>query len=527
MAIRYKVKIINNPNGLPIRENPISTSNQVGNIANGRETIVNDTRTNLDGSVWFQLEDTSNWVLYQFKGMVNLKLLKNLSVDTTSGNTDNTQPPNNQILQTSYTTPSTETGRTQNSEKSVADSNSYVMGSTDKPTALVQTEPTLKELRLLYKNLEAGVKKGYTIKSSYRPYDVLQQNESSYPPVITRDKHLEYVYDYTANTNFLKSSIQTVKENLNVPSAYSRDQLNILMNSSFNRYNITYPDYMLNGLSGVVFFTRPDLYLVDDGIGDKKKKNTNSVFLEQVLNDPQLFYISRTNEFVLKQLTLEYSTSHQFIPLLCNTCKSLDVSDESVETLDIGETFSGYKMQYARHSIRSLVSGTFNCKFQESYDLAVTHMMQAWCSYESAVYLGTMLPKTEYIGKRILDYACSAYLFIVDRTNTIKYFTKYYGVFPINVNKSVYSYDDGSPIHFPEQNITFAYFHREDLSPRIIMDFNKHSNLPFNYKLDHEMDLGHAGRTWSGPPFVEVHHISNGTPSGTDQFILRYRPETN
>ena len=497
--------------------NPVANSSKVGVLSNGEEITIDSTKTSLDGATWFRIEGDNTWIMYQYKGAFNLKIIKDLSSAIVSPDVVGSDVGGSigGVVNTVYTKPSLETGNTKDagSETNVK-GNSYVPGGTaQQATSSSDSSAILSDTSQYYIDLEEGIKKGYTIPSSFRYRDVAQQNEASYPPVISQDKRGEIIYDYSINTDFLSNSIQKIKENLNIPSAYTRDELNVLMNESFNRYNIVYPDYLLTGLSGVVFFTRPDIWVTDD----------NGNYIDQVQNDPQLYYISRTNSMVLKQLTLGYSGKHEFIPLLCNTCKSMDVSDESIETVDIGETFSGYKLQYARHGIRSLVSGTFNCKFQESYDLAVTHMMQGWCSYESSVYLGTMMPKTEYIGSKILDYACDAYLFIVDRENTIKFYSKYYGVFPINVNKSIYSYDDGSPIHLPEQNITFAYFHREDLSPRIIVDFNKHSKLPYIYKSDHETALGHGGRTWSGPPFVEVISVPNGTAEKSDQLKLRYR----
>ena len=516
--MRYKAKVINNPNGLAIMDQAFNTAQKVGALSNGEEIIVDLSRATIDGGTWLRIESTKQWVLYQHKGATNLKLVQNLGAGSPSARPEDDNTSVGGVIGTIYTKPSLDTGNTAQREKeeqaaAKPNSNSYAPGSNQKPSVSGTTSSDLIEAEDYYSKLEDGIKHGYTIPTTYRPYDVLQQNEGSYPPVITKDTKGNIVYDYEINTDFLQNSIQKIKENLNIPSAFTRDQLNLLMNQSFNRYDIVYPDYLLSGLSGVVFFTRPDIWVTDD----------NGNYIDQVENDPQLYYISRTNSMILKQLTIGYSGVHEFIPLLCNTCKSMDVSDESVDTLDIGETFSGYKMQYARHSIRSLVSGTFTCKFQESYDMAVTHMMQGWCSYESAVYLGTMLPRTEYIGDKILDYACDAYLFLVDRMNTIKFFTKYYGVFPINVNKSVYSFDEGSPIHFPEQSITFAFFHKQDLDPRIIVDFNKHCKLPLKYRLDHEDALGHGGSTWSGPPFVEVKKVPNGTKEQSDQLFLRYR----
>ena len=511
MAIRYKVKIINNPNGAAIKEIPSISSSSVGSVANGTELIVDNVKTSIDRSVWFHVEGTNNWILYQRDGELSAKLVKNIGeTQSSSGTTTDDGYQGNS--ETVYAPTKIETGRGEEDETSY--SGSYAPGM-DSQTGYVDDSSN----PVYIDETEDGESKGYVaIGLHYR--DTLQQNSMSYPPKKGNDGNGEIIYDYTVDTNFLKDSIQKVKVNLNIPSAFDRDQLNILMNNSFNRYDIAYPDYMLNGLRGSVFFTRPDLWLLDD----------DGNYLDQVTNDPQLYYISRTNDMVLKQLTLAYTSSHQFIPLLCNACESLDINDESVEVFEnIGETWTGNKMQYARHSIRSMVAGTFSCKFRESYDLAVTHMIQGWCNYESSVYIGTMLPKTEYIGDKILDYACDVYMFLHDRTNTIKFFSKFYGVFPISVNKSVYSYDSGGDaINFPEQNITFAYMAKKDLSPEIIVDFNKHSSkLDPIYKADMDKDTGNPGTTWSGPPFVDIVTVSNGTTAKSDILKLRYRQKTS
>ena len=81
-------------------------------------------------------------------------------------------------------------------------------------------------------------------------------------------------------------------------------------------------------------------------------------------------------------------------------------------------------------------------------------------------------------------------------------------------------------MHFPEQNIQFAYFAKADLDPSTIVEFNAHSRLPLTYKTDHDDALGHGGNTWSGPPFVEMVHVEDGTIGGADRLYLRYRPNT-
>lgn len=488
MAIRYRVKIINSPNGCVVNQNPTSSGASVGTLSNGDDVIVNNSKIAPDGSIWFQVEGNGGWILYQNKGKISgVKITQDISHTTIP---EDTKTP---IV----------------------------------PTTLPNTGNAA--LDRYYEELIKTVQKtkkqeSYTVYSpslSYRPLgmgntgtDILQQNTNQYPPMKTIQPNGEKEYDfYTIIDKDMQEAIQQIKKNMNIPTAYDRLEISQLNNTSFNRYNIVYPDSLLYGLKGVVFFTRPDLWVTDD----------NGYFLDQVQNDPQLYYLSRSNGEVLKQLTYGYSGEHEFAPILCNKCRSLDIGDETLETSDIGETFIGYKMAYARHSVRSMAGGTFSCKFEETYDLAITHMMQAWCSYESAVYIGSMLPKTEYIGDKILDYACDAYLFLVDRTNSIRFWTKFIGVFPTNVSKSIYSYDEGSNIHLPEQNITFSYFDRDDLNPESLIQFNRHCRLPKTYRPEYDPKLGHGIPTWSGPPFVELVQEQNGANAKADVFKLRYR----
>lgn len=511
MDMNYKVKVINNPNGLPLRDSPVLTSSTSGTLANGKDFIANDMKTSMDGTVWFHISEYNKWAVYQSKNTTNMRILGEVVAETVKeivkDATDAAVNAALSVVNPTMIKPAIESATSALKELALLNA----AKSEDLTLKVQQEKPSTKTETYISTTETASV--SFQVLADWFGKDKLQQNNELYPTVISKDNHDEYVYDWSMDTRPLADAITKIKRDMNIPSGYTRDELNILMNNSFNRYKITYPDYMASGLHGVAFFTRPDLNLVDD----------NGNYLEQVTYEPQLYYITRNNSMVLKQLTASYTGAHEFLPLLCNTCKSLDVNDESVDTIETGETFSGNKIMYAKHNIKSLVAGTFNCRFIDSYDMAVTHLFQGWCTYESNVFLGTMSPKLEYIGSGQIDYAGDAYVFMLDRMNAIKFFTKYYGVFPTSVGKSAFSYNEGDPQHFPEQNITFAYFAKEDLNPTSIVEFNAHSGLPFIYKTDHDNKLGHGGNTWSGPPFVELKNVYNGTSEGSDQLYLRYR----
>ena len=283
------------------------------------------------------------------------------------------------------------------------------------------------------------------------------------------------VYDWemnhaeTYNGVSILSLFDTISENIEIPSFFTKNEITKKYHMDFNRFRKEFPDLYLKNTMSVVIFTRPDLNLFEDG-------KINSY----VASDPRSNLIL-TNHKVLGQLLTANGTekeSHQFNPLLSNLAQSLEIADDSVDVLETGETFTGYKMQYSKHNIKSITSGNLNIKYKETHELDVTNMHQLWVDYQSNVYRGLFTPKREYIYNKELDYACDIYYFLLDQDGeTIKFWSKYYGVFPHNVPKSVYSYDFGSQVSLPELSITYSYIYKEDLSPISLIEFNRNTGI--------------------------------------------------
>lgn len=356
--------------------------------------------------------------------------------------------------------------------------------------------------------------------------DPVQVNQNSYPVHIGTDSSGRNKYDYFIRIqNDMREELEAIKKNLNIPSAYTRLELNKLFHTKFNRFRVEYPDYFLNNTKGYVAITRPDLNIFQDG-----------EIHPQIARDPQLQYIMNADFSAAKSLTKGFSSSHHFIPLLTNTITSLDVSDENIDTLETGETFTGYKTQYAKSNIRSMTAGTISLKFPETYNMGITHIHQLWCGYESGVYRGLLKPKDKYIWSKILDYACDIYYFLIDVEDMVlRYWCKYTGCFPLNVNKSTFAFDIGSQISHPDINVSYAYFTREDLSILNLNEFNNNSggkNSSFRYKTNYitspeqlaGLPFGTVpGNTWSDPPFVQALTVPSGMSRDSKLFALRFR----
>ncbi len=349
--------------------------------------------------------------------------------------------------------------------------------------------------------------------------DIAFDNGSSYPLQKGKNRSGEYQYDWSLNTAEIDAQVDIIRKNLNIPSLYNVQQVNRLMHTQFNRYKIAYPDFERNALIPYVFMTRPDLNLyATDG----------KTVLDQFYAVPSLQYLIEAYPMTARTLTLDFDNTHDFNPLLCNRIASLDVQDDVLEVGETGETFTGYKSQYAKHNIKGKTAGSFTIKFPETFNMSMTILHQIWCTYMSCVYRGLLEPKGKYIGGKILDYAVDIYYFLCDRDNIIRFWTKYYGCFPSNVNKSMLSFDAGPLITFPESSINYNYITKdEDMSPETISEFNNNSHItqkvqPFAKEYDRV--FGQYGPTWCGAPFITELMYDEGDGEMVKRFVMRHKP---
>ena len=488
--ISWKVKVINTVDGLTGYKEYSIKSTKMKTYKNGTIIYADKIVNNSDG-VWLRNKADKYWMRQQTpSGIIYLKTME-------SDKTTETAVP--VLVQMS------------NSNKYKGTGKNNTTGS--KKRSETGSVPTYAS-NTTKKSTPTSNNKVTTIKDMKT--DIIQLNANAYPLKPYTDTQGNIWYDWYMATDKLAKSVSKVKKNLNIPSAYNTLKLAKLTNTKFNKFKVEYGDYRLKPTTAYVVFTRPDLNIFDE----------NKKVLAQISNDPQLYYIWRNNPVILKQLTLDYAEKHKFIPLLTNQVTALDILDESIDTFETGQTFTGFKMQYAKHSIRSLTAGSISVKFPETEHLDITQMFQAWCSYESGVYRGTLIPKQEYCAYKILDYACDIYYFLMDTNMTIKFWSVYYGAFPTNVNKSIFSFDMGSNSGGSDVNVNFAYFHKLDCDVRSLADFNDISGSMdgITYRPDYNpsIGIGAGGNTWCGAPFIEAVRKKNGLGT-VDEFKLRFR----
>lgn len=323
------------------------------------------------------------------------------------------------------------------------------------------------------------------------------------------------LFNYAIDYTFIRDNLETLRRNLNIIGDKNFSNIKDNLFAKFNRFKTEFPDIELSRTFSQVFFTRPDLNIVTNmGRGHFELH-------DQVTDDPVFYYLYKNNPNLLLSLTSDMSTEHDFNTYLSNKAESFDVPDEYVRTVEHGETFTGFKVQYAKNNIESNTAGTISISYTDDKDLSIYKMHKGWLDYCSKVYRGILRPKDEYIYRKVLDYACSVYYFLLGPDGeTILFWSKYLGVFPTNTPASSLSWTKGNNVALPNFSINYAFSIKEDFNPLALAEFNANSSSDLTYRRTYEPALYTTGRTLSGAPFIET--VLDA--SGQYVYKLRFRP---
>ena len=280
---------------------------------------------------------------------------------------------------------------------------------------------------------------------------------------------------------------------------------------NFNRFYSIFPDMeMPNDLKSYVFFTRPELNVIDrSGNTSYSGKKGGLGLVNRNSQDNRLQHMAMLYPEMLQMLTKDYSEVHDFIPYLQGRTESLQIPDYNIRTMDFSIPFFNYKFTYPTVTNESLTGGTFEATFREDADLRITNMMQFWVYYMDAVMKGIMFPSDYHIHHNYYDFMCSVYEFVCDPTSErILYFAKYTGCYPTGVPTSNFSHNIRSNVE-NRVSVTFNYIKVEHMEPRILKDFNSNSRPTGNRMPIYDDYFGVTGQSLVGAPKVEWNSQKN------------------
>lgn len=319
----------------------------------------------------------------------------------------------------------------------------------------------------------------------------------------------------------ISSSLYTIhSENNLISNGLEYEDLKLNMLSRFNRFRTEFADNRLAKAFPRVFFTRPDLNLFDYNEGNSTGSRlayTPPTLTGTLSSDPSFQQLYHTDPELLASLTKLYTRSHSFNPFLSNMASSFDLSDEKLETFEHGKTFTGWKIKVGKHTIGSHTAGSFSISYDETNRIEVYKIHKAWIDYISKVYRGATNSKKEYIKERRLDYACSVYYFLcAEDGETVLYWAKYVGVFPVSAPTGELSWSKGSIVQTPDSSVEYEYAWKEEMEPASLVDFNTNAGIDMSGVTSiinanllerstmYDVNKVGTGATFKNKPFVTV-----------------------
>lgn len=342
------------------------------------------------------------------------------------------------------------------------------------------------------------------------------QNLNSFPPYkkkVDSKGNVKYKYNYEIDYSKLDFSLFKKRSNQEVDSNHKNTEFN---NLYYNRFKLAMPDDILSKGFMHVIFTRPDLNLWN--------ANANS-YVTRVKNTPYFNYMIKQNRGIIDNLYLENGQPHEFNMLLSNKARSFNLQDDVLETSEYGKTYKGQVVVLGRNIYKSISSGQFEINFTDNRNLDILNLCKIWIQYIHNVSNGIWNPKTKYIYTKTIDYAVACYVILTaEDFETVIYFTKYFGVFPVMVPYSALSWTGNDIISTgkSEYSITFNYSWKEEYNPLQFTELNLNCfrnslpSKPVNYVPTYNCDIGAAGNTWVGAPFIETISTKGISTNKTD-----------
>ena len=347
-------------------------------------------------------------------------------------------------------------------------------------------------------------------------------NDKMFPPKhynIRKGYEYDYYIDYDAfhvlyreSTN---SNMNLVRRSVN-DDIETRHSLYTKYQNRYNKFKLAYTDDVLSKSFAHVFFIRPDCNIFES----VHKLN------QPVANLSEFYYASKHCPEMLRQLTQKFGGyGHEFMLYPSNKVRSFQIADEYIVSDTYGQALTGYKIPYGKDNVESRTAGKFSINYIDDRDLHLYNMHKLWIDYISYVYRGKLKPLDEYNVNKILDYAtCVYYILCAEDGETVIFWSKYWGVFPLEAPSSSFSYTAENPggIRMPELSIEYQYAWKEDFNPLSLVEFNEHSCSELNYIDNYQNSKIGTGYSWAGVPFIETFNSNSLEIPYT--FKLRFRP---
>ena len=259
-----------------------------------------------------------------------------------------------------------------------------------------------------------------------------------------------------------------------------------------NLYNNRVPidDPLVTGYN-FIFITTPNI-AIQEGHYSSIKLSNNVSPIEKYYNntarhlclpisgktDINLLYDPR-----IIQLLGGKGSNNRFMNPLTNLAVKYTATDTKLDTLDYAETWDKHKIVIGTSDKDSKMAGTIQVEYMENNNLLILKTHNLWKNYIDKCFSGDIITpqalqnistsRNTNFNTGHIDYASSMYHFsTLPDGETLTYWAKYTGLFPLNVPWSLFTSDDSS-INIPESvPIEYQYSYKEEMNLYILRDFN-------------------------------------------------------
>lgn len=274
----------------------------------------------------------------------------------------------------------------------------------------------------------------------------------------------------------------------------NRDEMDYY--NKFNRFGILDPYAELGRTREYIFFTKPDLQLLQNS----GKLNP------ELANDPFFMDAERRFPNVVRQLQMSFNNNRNpYMNLLTNCVgSSLDLPSISAGEVETAANIHGDTISYRWSSGSSDVDHEFSLEFGDSKYLEVYMLFKIWDEYCSKKARGGITVPDHYVLNKILHDQVAVYKIIVDEDGeTIIFFAKLTGVYPKSVPREAFSSlnEDGGL----KLSVNFKAAFVEDMDPLIIAEFNHIANTYRPNGSVKPIYIPHKGvvnNEWVNMPFI-------------------------
>lgn len=183
----------------------------------------------------------------------------------------------------------------------------------------------------------------------------------------------------------------------------------------------------------------------------------------------------------------DYLNTTPFIPLLSNIVTSLDgAKDFNLDLYNYEEDEHGTSLSVATGMDTVWKEGDFSTQIEDIIYSPGALLFMVWLLYIHYVSRGYIMPTREHITERILDYTCSAYIFVIGEDGRrIDRFGKFTGCFPTSfpLSQQLLHNNQIDPDMLHKFSVNWHFNRYTPMDPQIFTDFNFISQTEWLIKL--------------------------------------------